>query len=53
MVFVKGAMEVAGAPVVAGNNNSNTATTYPSSMYKHTKNRINPRIISPVNYDQM
>ncbi len=37
-VFSKGSMEVAGAPVVNNNESSNTATTYPSSMYKYTKN---------------
>ena len=37
-VYIKGSMEVAGAPVVNNNENSNTSTTYPSSMYKYTKN---------------
>ncbi len=38
-VFIKGAMEVAGAPVVNGNENSNTAdTSYQNKMSSFTKN---------------
>ena len=37
-VFIKGSMEVAGAPVVNSNGNSNTGTSYQNKMSAYAKN---------------